>query len=283
MLLPPTTNESDDKDKRRLLKQMRKLSQIFGEVPPEISAQPHVARCTTPAVEAPSPDSPRRHVLFPSYTFIDSPSRSFRFPLSSHSAAPSSMAPQLLSPTRDALGRSSSTRRLPARPTTHFDESARRPGHSTIVTEMPARSSSLRILNHVHQLPKDKSRRRSVHNPIPAAFHAHPRRSIDNHTSTHSQRRSVSLWSRRITKDDPAHQRHSIAVQGQEDGVSGDTHPPLTEAQRTQSLRRGRKLAQVCTFFRTYFQSLNVILFLPCSSLEQSLQSPCTGRHLPLN
>ncbi|KAH9987128.1 hypothetical protein BJV74DRAFT_505778 [Russula compacta] len=88
---------------------------------------------------------------------------------------------------------------------------------------MPARSSGLRILNHVHQLPKDKSRRRSVHNP----------------------RRSVSLWSRRITKDDPAHQRRSTAVRGWEHGILGDTHLPLTEAQRIQSLRRGRKLAQL--------------------------------------
>lgn len=46
-------------------------------------------------------------------------------------------------------------------------------------------------------------------------------------------------------KDDSAHQRHSTADQNREDDASSSSHPPLTEAQRVQSLRRGRKLAQL--------------------------------------
>lgn len=52
----------------------------------------------------------------------------------------------------------------------------------------------------------------------------------------------MTLWTRRrIGKDD----HRSTADQGREDDGPDDSHQPLTEAQRVQSVRRGRKLTQV--------------------------------------
>jgi len=169
---------------------------------------------------------------------------------------------------RDALGRSTSTRRQPTHPShisqlesaqfglgrlrragstgsTGSDESARGAGHLSIVENKPTRSTSLRIINRQAGL-KDKSRRRTVLNPDTDAIQAHSRRSTELFTPTHSQRRSVTLWTRRrIAKDDPAHQHRSAADQDREDDGSADLNQPLTEAQRIQSIRRGRKLAQL--------------------------------------
>jgi hypothetical protein len=267
---PPTTNDLDIKEKQRRLRQTRKLSQIFGELPRDDTEQPHLEGYNRPAVESASTDHPRQrqqHIRFSKHTLIDSdpPCRPFRFPLSPRSAEADKMSPQLLGSSRDAMGRSTSARRQPTHPSqlestrfglgrlrragstesTGSDESARGAGHLSIVENKPTRSSSLRIINHQAGL-KDKSRRRTVHNPDTDAIQAHSRRSTELFTPTHSQRRSVTLWTRRRNaKDDPAHLHHSTADEGREDDGSVDSLQPLTEAQRIQSIRKGRKLAQV--------------------------------------
>jgi hypothetical protein len=265
---PPTTNDLDIKEKQRRLRQNRKLSQIFGELPRDDAEQPHLEGYKKPAVESAVTDHPRQrqqHIRFPKLSLMDSdsPCRPFRFPLDTRSAEGTKMSPQLLGSSRDALGRSTSTRRQPNHPphisklesarfglgglrragsteSTGSDESARGDGHLSIVENKPTRSSSLRIINR-QALLKDKSRRRTVLNPDTDAIQAHSRRSTDLFTPTHSQRRSVTLWTRRTAKDD----HRSTADLGREDDGSADSHQPLTEAQRVQSIRRGRKLAQV--------------------------------------
>lgn len=267
--LPPTTNDLDIKHKQRLLRQTRKLSQIFGEIPREDTAQPHQEGCTMPTVEVASTDHPqqRRHIRFSRHSLIDPSSRSFRFPLNPRSAEADRMSPQALSPPRDALKRSSSMRPLPThhsksdsvrlglgrlprvRSTESIQsESPRHAGHHlSVVENKPTRSTSLRVINRQARSKDRSSRRRTVHNPDTGVLQASSRRSNDISTPAHSRRKSVSLWSRKkFTKDD-AHQQHLMADQVREDDVSVvQTHPPLTEAQRVQSIRRGRKLAQVC-------------------------------------
>jgi hypothetical protein len=222
-------------------------------------------------VESASKDHPQQrqqHIRFSKRSLIDSdsPSRPFRFPLDPRSAEANKMSQPLLGSLRDALGRSNSTTRLPPTHPSHIsqlesarfgrgglgragstgstgsDESARGASHRSIVESKPTRSSSLRLINRQAR-PNDKSRRRSVqvHNPDTDA-----QRSTELFTPTHPQRRSVTLWTRRrIAKDDPANHHHSAADQGREDDSSADSHQPLTDAQRVQSIRRGRKLAQV--------------------------------------
>lgn len=268
--LPPTTNDLDIKEKLRLLRQTRKLSQIFGELPREDTVQPHLAGCNINmrAVEAASTDHPQQrqqHIRFSRHSLIDLPSRSFRFPLNSRSAE----ASVIMSPSssRVALGLNGPTRPLPvppshigqldsarfslgrlnrARSTGSSHENARRAGPSSIVENKPTRSSSLRTTNRLAR-PKDRSRRRTVHDPDTSSLQTHTRMTTDIFTPTHSQRRSVSLWARRrMTKGDPAHQQRITDDQNLEDNASVvDAHPPLTEAQKSQSIRRGRKLAQV--------------------------------------
>ena len=271
--LPPTTNDLDIKEKQRLLRQNRKLSQIFGELPREDTEQPHPEGWCTPAVESASTDHPqqrRQHIRYSKHSLIDwdFPSRPFRFPLNSRSAEANKMSPQLLGSSRDPLGQSTSTRRQPTHPShiTQFDsarfglgrlrrarspessesdENARGSGHLTIVENKPTRSTSLRTLNG-HARQKDKSRRRTVLNPDTDGIQAHARRSSETLTPTHTQRGSVSLWARRrMAKDDPVHQHRPAADQGREDDASTSSHRPLTGAQRIQSIRRGRKLTQV--------------------------------------
>lgn len=265
--LPPTTNDLDIKEKLRLLRQTRKLSQIFGELPREDTVQPHPARCNMnmPAVEGASTDHPQQrqqHIRFSRHSLIDLPSRSFRFPLNSRSAEASVMSP---SSSRVALGQSNPTRPLPvppshigqldsarfslgrlsrARSTGSSHENAQRASPLSIVENKPTRSSSLRTTNHLPR-PKDRSRRRTADT---SSLQTHTRRSADIFTpTTHSQRRSVSLWARRrMTKGDLPHQQRTTADQNLEHNAPVvDAHPPLTEAQKTQSIRRGRKLAQV--------------------------------------
>jgi hypothetical protein len=258
--LPPTTNDLDIKNKQRLLRQTRKLSQIFGELPREDTVQPHLARCVTPAVEVASTDHPRQHqqhIRFSRHPLIDSPSRSFRSPLNPCSAEANRMSPQGPSSFRGALGPDSSARpsqldsarfglsrlrRATSTGSSKSDESARRTGHPSIVEDKLSRSSSLRLINHQARL-KDRSRRRTVHSPDNGALQESSR-NIDISTPTHSQRRSVSLWTRRNnTKDEPSHQQRSTA--DQDDAPVVDAQRPLTETERTQSIRRGRKLAKV--------------------------------------
>jgi hypothetical protein len=269
---PLTTNDLDIKEKQRRLRQHRKLSQIFGESPRDDTEQPHLERYDGPSVESASTDHPQQrqqHIRFSRHTLIDSdfPSRPFRFPLKSRSAEANNMSPQPLGSSRDALGRNSSTKRQPTRPSvnhpesarfgldrlrragstgsTGTDESAQGAGHLSIVVNKSSRSSSLRLTNRETRL-KDKSRRRTVLNPDTDAIQAHSRTSAEIFTPTHSQRRSVTLWTRRrIAKDDHAHQHSSTADGGREDDGSADLHQPLTEAQRILSIRRGRKLTQV--------------------------------------
>ena len=265
---PPTTNDLDIKEKQRRLRQTRKLSQIFGELPRDDTEQPHLEGHNRSAVESASTDHPKQrqqHIRFSKHSLIDSdvPSRPFRFPLNSRFAEMST-----LGSSREALGRSTSTRHQPTHlsliselesarfglgrlrregstGSTGSDESARGASQLSAVESKPTRSSSLRIINRQVRL-KDKSRRRSVQNPDTDAIQAHSRSHTELFTPTHTQRRSVTLWARRrITKDDPAHQHRSITDQGLEDDGSANLHQPLTEAQRIQSIRKGRKLAQV--------------------------------------
>src|SRR6266850_2397743 len=272
MSLPPTTNDLDDKEKQRLLKQTRKLSQILGELPREAATQPHLVECSMPAAEAPSTDAPpqnRQHVRFSRYSFIGSRSPSFRSPLPSYSETTSDMSPHRRPSIRDAPARSSSTRRPPARRPSHSNqldlarfglgrlrgaestksershENTRLTGHPSDVAVIPARSSSLRVLSHVHQTPpKSKLRRRSVHNPIIAASQMPPQKPTGISSSIRIQRRSVSLWAKRsVTKDESA--RQQCPTTREDDDPSCDEHPPLTEAQRIQRIRRGKKLTQV--------------------------------------
>jgi len=274
---PPIMDDLDDRGKERLLRQTRKLSQILGELPLEVTAQPHQATSYygPPVADTPSADQPhqrRQYVRFSRHSFMGTPSRSFRFPLSS--AVETSMSPQILPSARDALGRSSSTRRPSTSPThpnqldlarlglgrlrrvgstrsTQSNESSRRASHIAVTEKRPTRSTSLRILEPVHEArPKDKWRRQSVHEPVTVALHGPSPKSADVPTPIHSQRRSVSFWIRRRTmKDATSHQQRLEADQDREnDDASDDTHPPLTEAQRIQSLRRRRKLAHVCTW-----------------------------------
>lgn len=266
---PPATNDLDIEEKLRRLKQNRKLSQIFGELPRDDTEQPHPEGCNgPPAVESASTDHPQQrqqHIRFSKHPLIESgpSSRPFCFPLNPRSVAANKMSPQLQVSSRDALERNTSTGRQPTHPSqlesarfglgrlrragstgsTGFGESARGSGHRSTVENKPTRASSLRLINGQTRL-KDKSRRRTVHNPNTDVIQAHSRRSTELFTPTHSQRRSVTLWARRrITKDD--HQHLSTVDQGREGDGSADLRQPLTEAQRIQSIRRGRKLAQV--------------------------------------
>ncbi len=274
MSVPPTTNDLDDKDKQRRLKQTRKLSQILGELPWDATAQPLLGGRSALASEVPSPDLPQPHqphVRFSRHSFIDSSSRSFRFPRPPLSEGMSAMSPHLLPSARDALGRSNSTtRRPPGRPSpisqldlprfglgrlrraestrsNQPDESGLRAGHLPCVAETPTRSHSLRVPNQFHQArPKDKWRRRSVHDPVIVASQTPSQMPTGIPSSSTRFQRSVSLWGKKkAQKDDPTLQQRPISDQSQEYDASGNEQPPLTEAQRTQSLRRGRKLAQV--------------------------------------
>jgi hypothetical protein len=268
MPLPPTTNNLDDRDKQRLLRQARKLSQIFGELPQEIITPP-LARSGSPAEEIPPMDSSHLHISSARSSFIDLSTHSFCFPARSVPSRP--MSPQHLPSARDILCRSSSLRwsqalfphnsqrDLPrfgfgslrkAASTTSLrpNEDVPRPKHLPSGSKMPFRSSSVRLLNRKHLArTRDSSRRQSVNNPVLFESHAHPQRSEDLSAPVHPQRRSVSLLSkRRNTKGVHVQQWRFSADQGQEDAALAEAYPPLTKAQKTQSLRRGRKLAQVC-------------------------------------
>jgi hypothetical protein len=249
-------------------------------LPPSLEAiaqQPHLVGCSTPGAEGPSIDASQKHqqhVRFPRHSSIDPPSRSFRFPLPSEET--NAMTLNSSPPVRDvhALGRSDSTQRRTARPphlnqldlarfglsrlcradstrSNQPDKStrrARRPSNVAERPERPTRFTSLRVSNNVHQArPKDKLRRQSIHSPTVATFQTSPQRPTGvSSSSTHNQRRSVSLWARRITKGDSAYQQCPTSDESQENDAPDDEHAPLTEAQRIQSLRRGRKLTQVC-------------------------------------
>lgn len=282
MSMPPTANDLDEKDKQRLVKQTRKLSQILGELPPEVTARPHTAGSSAQTVEAPSTTLSQQHqqrVRFSRqrYSLIDPPSRSFRFPLQPSSEVTSEMSPPLPPPSQDSLtvGRSTSTRRRPLTRLSHTgqldltrfgigrlrgvgstrsdqpDENAPQGRPLSDVAEMPTRSTSLRVSNHVHQARAgDKPRRQSVHNHSSLfASQTTSQESTGISSSTHPQRlgRSVSLWTKgKTTRDEAAHhQRPTTGQIREEDDADDDEQPPLTEAQRIQSLRRGRKLTQV--------------------------------------
>jgi hypothetical protein len=274
---PPTANDLDERDKQRLVKQTRKLSQILGELPREATARPHTAGSSTLTAEAPSTELSQQHqqrVRFSRQrcSFIDPPSRSFRFPLQpSSSEAASEMSPPLLPPAQDGLGRSTSVRRRPStRPSQtgqldltrfglgrlrragsrsgQYDENTRHVGLLSDVAELPTRSTSLRVSNHVPQArPREKLRRKSVNNLSSIVASQTPsQKSTGISSSTRPQRRSVSLWTkRRTTRDDSVHHQRPITGQRREDDDGDDEQPSLTEAQRIQSLRRGRKLTQV--------------------------------------
>jgi hypothetical protein len=267
MPLPPTTNNLDDKDKQRLLRQARKLSQIFGELPQEIIT-PSLARSGSPVAEVPSTDSSHLHISSSRNPFIDPSTHFFCFPARSVPSRP--MSPQHLPSVRDTLCRSSSVRWSPAlfphnsqRDLPRFGfGSLRRAASTTSLrpnedvphakhlpggTKMPFRSSSVRLLNRMHLArTRDSSRRQSVNNPVLLESHTRPQRSEDFSTPVHPQHRSVSLLSkRRNTKGVHVQQWHFTA-ESQDDAALTEADPPLTKAQKTQSLRRGRKLAQVC-------------------------------------
>ena len=292
--MPPTANDLDETNKRRLVKQTRKLSQILGELPREATARPHTARSSTLTAEAPSTDLSQQHqqrVRFSRQrcSFIDPPSRPFRFPLQPSSEATGEMFPPLLGPAQNGLERSSSARRHPSTRPSHTsqldltrfglgrlrragsarsgqsDENARLVGLLSDVAEIPTRSTSLRVPNYVHQVrPREKLRRRSVHNPSIIASQTPSQKSTGISSATRPQRRSVSLWTKRkTTRDDSVHHQRPITGQSREDDDWDDERPPLTEERRIQSLRRGRKLTQVFGRSQLYLSGqLNVPLQL---------------------
>ncbi len=265
-----TRNDLDDKEKQRLLRQARKLSQILGELPQPAVAPVHPVRGRTPPVEVPPTGLSQLHVPSSSgRSFTEPSSRSPRFSLMSHTAAASTMSsPSFLPSIHDDSNQNGSKRRssiIPAHinqldltrfglgrrhwsgsmrmSSGHSDENASHTDHRSLVAETLSDSSDLHSLDHVHVTrPRNKPRWRSVYNPKPITeFGAQPRRSDSSPMPASSSKRGVSLWTKRTSNED---QRCPLADQGQEDTTSG-THTPLTESQRILSLRRGRKLTQV--------------------------------------
>lgn len=255
-----TRNNLDGKEKQRLLRQTRKLSQILGELPQATIAPPHPVRSSTPTVEVPLTGLSQLHDPPSGHSFTEPSSRSPRLSLIFHSVSASTMSPSLLPFVHDDSNRTGHTRRssiIPAHinqldltrfglgrrhwsesmSSAHSDENASQTDHRSLVAETLSDSSDL----HSVTRPRNKPRWRSVYNPSPVEFDAHPRRSEGSSMPAYSPKRSVSLWAKgRTTNED---QRYPLADQGRED-MSG-TQPPLTESQRVLSLRRGRKLTQV--------------------------------------
>ena len=255
-----TRNKIDSKEKQRLLRQARKLSQVLGELPQETVAPTHPVKGSTPEV---SPMGLSQiHASYSGPSFTEPSSRSPRFSHIFHTVTASTMHPSLLPSVHDGSSRTGLRRRssiIPAHinqldltrfgldhrdwsgstSSAHSDENGLHTDHRSLVEETLSESS-----NHSLNLtrPRNKARWRSVYTPRPIEFGAHPRSSGDSSMPAYTSKRSVSLWAKRRPSDED--QRCPLANQGQKDITSG-THPPLTESQRILYLRRGRKLTQV--------------------------------------
>lgn len=261
-----TRNNLDGKEKQRLLRQARKLSQIFGE-PPQATVAPTFPVRGNPTVEVPPPGFSQLHVPSSGRSPTGPSTRSPRFSRISHTVEANTMSPpplpsvvhddsnrtepkrlssiipaniNQLGLTRFGLGRrqwSGSTC------STHSDENASHTDHQSLVAELETLSDSSTNLHSLNTRPRNKARWRGVYNPSPSKFDARPRTSEDSSTmpAYSSSTRSTSLWTKRTTSNED--QRHTLANQSQD--IASGMHPTLTESQRIMSLRRGRKLAQV--------------------------------------
>ncbi|KAI9462496.1 hypothetical protein BJY52DRAFT_1185216 [Lactarius psammicola] len=249
-----TRNDLDGKEKQRLLRQARKLSQILGELP-QASVAPgaNPVRGSTPTIEVEIPPTGLSQLHVPSSSgrsFTEPSSRSPRFPLMSHTVAASTMSsPSLLPSVHDDSNRTEPKRRSSIIPvhinqldltrfglgrrhwsgsmrmsSAHSDENASHIDHRSLVAETLSDSSDLHSLDQVHVTrPRNKPRWRSVYNPNPTEFAAHPRRS-DGSMPASSSKRGVSLWTKRRTSNED--QRCPLADQE-------DPEPPQREEANT--------------------------------------------------
>ncbi|KAI9445133.1 hypothetical protein H4582DRAFT_891022 [Lactarius indigo] len=265
---PPTSrNDLDGKEKQRLLRQAKKLSQILGDLQATVAPVRPVKGSTPAVLEVPPTGLSQLHVPSSSErSFIEPSPRSPRFSPMAHTVAASTMSsPSLLPSVHDDSNRTVPRRRSSIIPAhinqfdlTRFglgrrdwsgsmrtssarsDENASQTDHRDLVAETQSDSSDLHSLDNVHVTrPRNKPRWRSVYNLNPTEFGARPRSPGDSPMPAYSSKRGVSLWTKRRASNED--QRCPLADQGQESGM----HPPLTESQRILSLRRGRKLTQV--------------------------------------
>jgi hypothetical protein len=284
-----TRNKIDGKEKQRLSRQARKLSQILGELPQETAALAHPVKGSTPESSVPPMGLSQLHASCSRPSFSEPSTRSPRLSHIFHTVTASTMPPSLLPSVHDGSSRTGHRRRSSiisahinqldltrfglgrrdsgSTSSAHSDENAQHTDRRSLVEEALSDSSNLHSLDVTR--PRNKPRWRSVYNPRPMEFEAHPRRSENSSMPAYSSKRSVSLWAKRRPSNED---QRSLANQGQKNITSG-AHPPLTESERILYLRRGRKLTQV---------GLARHLGVPghqCSlhrSLEQYLLSPCT-------
>ncbi|KAH9175425.1 hypothetical protein EDB89DRAFT_363906 [Lactarius sanguifluus] len=243
---PPTPrNDLDGKEKQKVLRQARKLSQILGELQATV-APTHPVRGSTPAVlEVPPTDLCQLHVPSSSERSFTEPSP--RFSPMAHTVAASTMSPSLLPSvhddsnrtvprrrssfirahinqldfTRFALGRRDWSGSMRAS-STHSDENASHTDQRPLVAETRSNSSDLHSLENVHVTrPRNKPRWRSVYNLNPMEFGAHPRSSGDSPMPSCSSKRGVSLWTKRRASNEG--QRCPLADQ------EGPEHPQRKE------------------------------------------------------
>lgn len=268
-------NNIDAKEKERLLRKTRKLSQILGELP-HATVAPALPVRNDLTVEVPSTGFSQLHVPSSGHSFTEPSSRSPRYSHIFHTVGASTMPPPIPSVDRDDSNQTGPKRLstiIPAQLdltrfglgrrqysestiSTHSDENASHVDHRSLVaeTETLSDSTNLHSLDHTHvKRPRNKPRWRSVYNPGPMELNARPRNSEDSSMPAYSSKRSVSLWKKRsISNED-----HTLADQSQGD-ITSQMRPPLTESQRITSLRKARKLAQASLAKHATAQSLNV-------------------------
>ena len=259
-----TRNNCDGKEKQRLLRQSRKLSQILGKLP-HATVAPTVPVRGNPAVEVPPTGFSQLHVPSSGRSFTEPSSRSPRFSHIFRTVAKSTMPSPLPSVDHDdsnrirpkrlssiisaPINQVDSTRFSLRRRqwsgetnSAHSDENASHTDHRSLAAETETLSDSCNLHSH-NTRPRNKARWRSVYNASPVELDARPRRSEDSSTmQAYSSKRGVSLWTKRTASNE--NQRHTLADKSQED-ITSELYPPLTESQRITSIRRGRKLAQV--------------------------------------
>jgi hypothetical protein len=288
-----TSRNYDGKEKQRLLRKARKLSQILGELP-HATVAPALPVRNDLTVEVSPTGFSQLHVPSSGRSSTEPSSRSPRFSHMFHTVAASTMPPLLPSVDRDDSNQTGPKRLSSIIPahlnqldltrfglgrrqysestiSAHSDENSSHTDHRSLVaeTETLSDSTNLHSLQHVHVTrPRNKPRWRSVYNPGPLELDAHPRKSEDSSMPAYSSKRGVSLWKKRATSNEG----HTLADQSQED-ITSEMHPPLTESQRITSLRRARKLAQVSLAKQPISQSLTLLH----RSLARYLLSPCTA------
>ncbi|KAI0274710.1 hypothetical protein BC834DRAFT_849257 [Gloeopeniophorella convolvens] len=267
--LPPTRNELNGKEKQRLLKKARKLSQILGELPPQETShitQPHLIQSGTPATKRSSRDTLLSHRLGRSIFGNDSHSaRSLRLPLAPRSA--STNIPSSLLPVQDIPEAGSpSPPSMPTSPRSVQSDHSRanfldlrraksvgsvrsneNTSRVTTLERSPPKSSSRRSPSRARQgLLNDSAKRRSIDSMVTEDAAELARRSGDSSGSTESHRRGMLPWSRkRGSKDSFSHQRHFSDVGSRADVAAYGIQATLSETQRNLGVRRGRKLAQL--------------------------------------